>query len=118
MKDGWSWEELVGLCTVGEAELQHSLPVHLVEQFELSGQLMGFLPFGGELGALLVIVVVGEFLACVGVPAEGPESIQVDPLAHGGSQRVHQDTGAEALWRQLLGFPVAVEYKHNTAKPR
>lgn len=107
----------MGLCAVGEAELQHALPMHLVEQFELSGQLMGFLPFGGELGALLVIIVVGKFLACVRIPAKGPESIQVDPLTHRGSQCVHQDTRAEALWRQLLGFPVAVEYKNNTARP-
>lgn len=117
MEDGRSWGELGGLRAVGEAELQHALPVHLVEQLELRGQLMGLLPFGGELGALLVVIVVGEFLACVWVPAEGPESIQVDALAHGGGQRVHQDTGAEALRRQLLGFPVAVEDKHNTTGP-
>lgn len=59
--------------------------MHLVEQFELSGQLMGFLPFGGELGALLVIIVVWKLLTCVWVPAKGPESIQVDLVAHGGS---------------------------------
>lgn len=106
-----------GLCTVGQAELQQTFLMHLVEQFKLGWQLMGFLPFGGELGALLVIIVIREFLTCVWVPAKGPESIQVDLVTHGGSQSIHQDTGAEALWRQLLGFPVAVEHKHNTTKP-
>lgn len=101
----------VGLSTVGEGELQQSLRVHLVEEFELSGQLMRLLPFGGEFGALLVIVVVRQLLARVWVPAKGPEAIQVDLVAHGGSQRVHQDACAEAFRRQLFGFPVAVEQK-------
>lgn len=100
-----------GLSAVGEGELQQSLCVHLVEEFELCGQLMGLLPFGGELGALLVIVVVRQLFACVRVPAKGPEAVQVDLVAHGGRQRVHQDAGAQAFRRQLLGFPVAVEYK-------
>lgn len=96
---------------MGEGELQQSLRVHLVEQFELGGQLVGLLPFGSELGALLVVVVVRKLLARVGVPGEGPEAVQVDLVAHGGCQRVHQDAGAQALRRQLLGFPVAVEHK-------
>lgn len=101
----------VDLSTVGEGELQQSLRVHLVEEFELSGQLMRLLPFGGEFGALLVIVVVRQLLPRVWVPAKGPEAIQVDLVAHGGSQRVHQDACAEAFRRQLFGFPVAIEQK-------
>lgn len=58
---------------------------------------MGLLPLGGELGAFLVIVVVRQLLARVGVPTEGPETIQVDLVAHGGGQRVHQDARAQAL---------------------
>lgn len=96
---------------MGEGELQESLFMHLVEEFELSGQLMGLLPFSGELGALLVVVVVRQLLTRVGVPAEGPEAVQVYLVAHGGCQRVHQYASAQALRRQLLGFPVAVEYK-------
>lgn len=96
---------------MGEGELQQSLRMHLVEEFELGWQLMGLLPFGGELGALLVVVVVWQLLTRVGVPTKGPEAIQVDLVTHGGCQSVHQDAGAEALRRQLLGFPVAVEYK-------
>lgn len=69
---------------------------------------MGLLPLGGELGALPVVVVVRQLLACVGVPAEGPEAVQVDLVAHGGRQRVHQDARAQALRRQPLGFPVAI----------
>lgn len=99
------------LSTVGEGELQQPLRMHLVEESELGGQLMGLLPFGGELGALLVVVVVRQLLARVRVPAKGPEAVQVDLVAHGGRQRVHQDAGAQALRRQLLGFPVAVGYK-------
>lgn len=70
---------------------------------------MRLLPFGGELGALLVVVVVRQLLTSVGVPAEGPEAVEVDLVAHGGCQRVHQDASAQALRRQLLGFPIAVE---------
>lgn len=73
---------LSSLSTVGQRELQQSLHVHLVEEFELCGQLMGFLPFGGELGALLVVVVVWQLLTCVGVPAKGPEAIKVDLVTH------------------------------------
>ena len=103
---------------MGEAELEDSVSVHAVEQLELAGQLVGLLPPGGEPGAPAVVVVVGQLPARVGVPAEGPEAKQVDPLAHGGSQRVHQDAGAEALWRQLLGFPVAVEHKQQKSAHR
>lgn len=97
---------------MGQGELEQSVHMHLVEEFELGRQLMGLLPFGGELGAFLVIVVVWQLLTRVRVPAKGPEAVQVDLIAHGGCQSVHQDAGAEALWRQLLSFPVAVEYKY------
>lgn len=99
---------------VGQRELQQSVCVHLVEEFELGGQLMGLLPLGGELGALAVVVVVRQLLARVGVPAKGPEAVQVNLVTHGGRQRVHQDARAQALWRQLLGFPVAVGYNEKT----
>lgn len=92
-----------------QAELQQTFGVHLVEQLELGRQLVRLLPLGGELGALLVVVMVGQLLPGVGVPAEGPEPVQVDLVAHGGRQRVHQDPRAQALRRQLLGFPVAAE---------
>lgn len=99
------------LGTVGERELQQPLHVHLVEELELGGQLVGLLPLGGELGALLVVVVVRQLLTRVGVPAEGPKAVQVNLVAHGRCQRVHQYAGAQALRRQLLGFPVAVKNK-------
>ena len=95
------------LGAVGEVEFQQPLGVHLVEQLELCGQLVGLLPLGGELGALLVVVVVGQLLARVGVPAERPEAIQVDLVAHGGGQRVHEDARAQPFGGQLLGLPVA-----------
>lgn len=63
--------------------------MHLVEEFELGRQLVRLLPLGRELGALLVVVVVWQLLARVRVPAKGPESIQVDLVAHGRGQRVH-----------------------------
>lgn len=102
MKASEEFEEgaaAVGLSTVGQRELQQSLRMHLVEESELSRQLMGLLPFGGELGALLVVVVVWQLLACVWVPAKGPEAVQVNLVAHGRRQRVHQDASAQALWR-------------------
>ena len=95
------------LGTVRQAELGHTLSVHLVQQSELAGQLVGLLPLGGELGALLVVVVVGQVLARVGVPAEGPEAVEVDLLAHGRRQSVHEDAGAETLRGQVLGLPVS-----------
>ena len=97
------------LGTVRQAELGHTLPMHLVQQPELAGQLMCLLPLGGELGAFLVVVVVGQVLARVGVPTEGPEAVQVDLLAHGRRQRVHQDARAQPLGGQVLGLPVSVE---------
>lgn len=89
----------VFLCTVGERELEQSFRVHLVQQFELSRQLVRLLPLGGKLGTLLVVVVVRQLLARVGVPAKGPEAVQVDLVAHGRGQRVHQDARAEAFRR-------------------
>lgn len=56
--------------------------MHLVEEFELSRQLVRLLPLGSELGALLVVVVVRQLLARVRVPAKGPEAVQVDLVAH------------------------------------
>lgn len=50
---------------------------------------MGLLPFGGELGALLVVVVIRQLFTRVGVPAEGPEAVKMDLVTHGGCQRVH-----------------------------
>lgn len=99
----------VALSTMGKTELQQSLCMHLVEEFELGRQLVRLLPLGGELGALLVVVVVRQFFSSVGIPAEGPESIQMNLIAHGGRQRVHQDPSAQTLRRQLLGFPVTTE---------
>lgn len=69
---------------MGQGELQQSLCMHLVEEFEFGGQLMGLLPFGGELGTLLVVVVVRQLLTCVWVPAKGPETVKVDLVTHGG----------------------------------
>lgn len=86
--------------------------MHLVEEFELCWQLMGLLPFGGKFGPLPVVVVVRQLLTRVGVPAKRPEAVQVDLVAHGRGQSVHQDAGAQALRRQLFGFPVAVKYKN------
>ena len=71
--------------------------MHPIEEFKFSRQLMGLLPFGGELGAFLVVVVVRQLLACVWVPAEGPKSVQVDLVAHGGCQCVHQDASAQTF---------------------
>lgn len=85
--------------------------MHLVEQLKLTGQLVGLLPLGGELGSFLVIVVVGQLLACVGIPAEGPEAIQMDLLTHGRGQSVHEDTSAQSLERQVLGLPISVGKK-------
>lgn len=87
--------------------------MHLVEQFELTGQLVGLLPFGCELGPFLVIVVVGKLLARVGVPAEGPEAVQVDLLTHGRSQRVHEDPRAQPLGRKVFSLPISVEEESN-----
>lgn len=42
------------------------------------------MPLGGEFCPLLVIVVVRQVLACIGVPAEGPEAVEMDLVAHGG----------------------------------
>lgn len=90
-----------------QAEPDHAFPVQLVEQLELTGQLVGLLPLGGEFCPFLVIVVVGQVLACVGVPAERPETVEVDLVAHCGGQRIHEDPGAEAFWGQVFGLPVS-----------
>lgn len=83
--------------------------MHLEEQFELGGQLVRLLPLGGELGALLVVVVVRQLLPRVGIPAEGPESVQVDLITQGRGQREHEDPCAQPLRRQLLRFPVSAD---------
>lgn len=93
---------------MGQTQFGDALPVQLVEQFELAGQLVSLLPLGGELGPFLVVVVVWQVFARVGVPAKGPEAVEVDLVAHGESQRVHEDTGAEAFGRQVLSLPVSV----------
>lgn len=73
-----------GLSAVCQAQPNHTFPVQLVEQLELGGQLVGLLPLGGEFCPFLVIVVVGQLFACVGVPAKGPKAVEVDLIAHGG----------------------------------
>ena len=96
-------------CAVRQAEFGHTFPVKLVEQLELAGQLVGLLPLGGELGPFLVVVVVRQVVARVGVPAEGPEAVEVDLVAHGVSQRVHEDSSAETFGREAFSLPVSVE---------
>lgn len=71
------------LSAVRQAEFDHAFPVQLVEQLELAGQLVGLLPLSGEFGPFLVIVVVWQILARIGVPAKGPEAIEVDLVADG-----------------------------------
>lgn len=90
-----------------QAEPDHAFPVQLVEQLELAGQLVGLLPLGGKFCPFLVIVVVGQVLARVGVPAKRPETIEVDLVTHCRCQRIHEDAGAEAFGGQVFGFPVS-----------
>ncbi|PWA15772.1 hypothetical protein CCH79_00009001 [Gambusia affinis] len=71
----------------------------LVQQLEFAGQLMRLLPLR---------VMVWQVLACVGVPSERPEAVEVDFIAHGGRQRVHEDPCAQTLGREVLSFPVSV----------
>lgn len=85
--------------------------MHLEEQFELGGQLVRLLPPGGELGALLVVVMVGQLFARVGVPAEGPESVQVHLFTQRRGQREHQDPCAQTLRGKLLRLPVPADSK-------
>lgn len=89
-----------------QGEFGQSFTVHPVEQLELCRQLVGLLPLGGELGSLLVVVVVREVLPRVGVEAEGPESVQVDLVTYGRGQGVHQDPRAQPLRGQVLVPPV------------
>lgn len=81
--------------------------MHLEQELELSRQLVRLLPLGGELGAFLVIVVVGQLLACIRVPAKRPEAVQVNLLTQGRGQSEHQDPCAQALRGQLLRLPVS-----------
>lgn len=92
-----------------QAEFQDALRVHFEEQFELGGQLVGLLPLGGELGSLLVIVMIRQLFAGIRVPAEGPEAVQMDLLAHRRGQREHQDASAQTLRRQMLGLPIPAD---------
>lgn len=69
------------------------------------------MPLGGEFCPFLVVVVVRQVLACIGVPAEGPEAVEVDLVAHGGGQRVHEDSSAETFGGQVFGLPVSVREK-------
>lgn len=94
-----------------QAEFDHTFPVQLVEQLEFAGQLVGLLPLGGEFGPFLVVVVVRQVLARVGVPAEGPEAKEVDLVAHGRGKRVHEDSGAETLGGEVFSLPVSVRRK-------
>lgn len=89
-----------------QGEFGQSFTVHPVEQLELCRQLVGLLPLGGELGSLLVVVVVGEVLPGVGVEAEGPEPVQVDLITYGRRQGVHEDACAQPLRGQVLVPPV------------
>lgn len=91
-----------------QTEFGHAFPVQLVEQLELAGQLVSLLPLGGEFGPFLVVVVVRQLLARVRVPAEGPEAVQMDLVAHGVGQRVHEDSSAETLGRKVFSLPVSV----------
>lgn len=81
--------------------------MQLVEQLEFTGQLMSLLPLGGEFGPFLVIVMVRQLLACVGVPAEGPKAIKVDFVTHGGGQRVHEDPSAQTFGGEVFSLPVS-----------
>lgn len=85
--------------------------MQLVEQLELAGQLVCLLPFGGEFCPFLVIVVIRQILACIRIPAEGPKAVEMDLVAHGGGQRVHEDSGAETFGGQVFGLPVPVRKK-------
>lgn len=74
---------------------------------------MGLLPLGGEFGPFLVVVVVRQILACVGVPTEGPEAVEMDLVTHGGRQRVHKDSSAEPFGREVFSLPVSVRKMTN-----
>ena len=97
------------LRAVRQAEFDHAFPVQLVEQLELAGQLVGLLPLGGEFGPFLVVVVVRQVLARVRVPAEGPEAVEMDLVAHGRGQRVHEDSSAETFGGEVFSLPVSVK---------
>lgn len=67
---------------------------------------MRLLPLGGEFGPFLVVVVIRQVFACVGVPAEGPETVEMDLVAHGGRQCVHEDSRAEPFGGKVFSLPV------------
>lgn len=92
-----------------ETEFSHAFPVQLIKQLELTGQLVGLLPLSGEFGPFFVIVVVGQIFACVGVPAEGPEAVEMDFVAHGVGQCVHENSSAEAFGGEVFCLPVSVK---------
>lgn len=102
------------LTAVRQAEFNHTFPVQLVEQLELAGQLVGLLPLGSEFCPFLVIVVVRQVLTRIGVPAKGPEAVEMDLIAHGRGQRVHEDSSAETFGGQVFGLPVSV--RENTSQ--
>lgn len=79
---------------------------------------MGLLPLGGEFGPFLVVVVVRQVLPRVGVPAEGPEAVEMDLVAHGGRQRVHEDSSAETFRGEIFSLPVSVEGKDKSVIAR
>lgn len=115
------WSHLVNhlalvacLAAVRQAEFNHTFPVQLVEQLELAGQLVGLLPLGSEFCPFLVIVVVRQVLTRIGVPAKGPEAVEMDLITHGRGQRVHEDSSAETFGGQVFGLPVSV--RENTSR--
>lgn len=85
--------------------------MQLVEQLELAGQLVCLLPLGGEFGPFLVVVVVRQILACIRVPAEGPEAVEMDLVAHGRGQCVHEDSSAETFGGEVFSLPISVRKK-------
>lgn len=90
--------------------------MQLIKQFEFTRQLMRLLPLCGELGPFLVIVMVRQLLACVGVPSEGPEAVEVNFIAHGICQCVHEDPSAQTFGREVLSFPVSVREMRSSIK--
>lgn len=102
------------LRAVSQAEFDHAVPVQFVEELELAGQLVGLLPLCAEFGPFLVVVMIRQILARVGVPAEGPETVQMDLITHGGRQRVHDNSGAETFGRKVFSLPVSAKKNKKT----
>lgn len=58
-----------------QRQLGEPFLIHSVQQLKLHRQLVGLLPFGGEFGSFLVIVMVWELFLRVGVKSKRPKSI-------------------------------------------